>query len=444
MDVLHLIHQFPPETRGGSEAYVEAVAARQRARGVEAAVLAGSLEWRARVEIDPGEWNGIPVHRLHRDDFCLEHHAKNWHPVVGTAFADFLRRERPSLVHVHHWLRLTADLAAIAARLGVPSVVTLHDCWTSCPRIFRRRPGDPACSRELSPENCSGCVPRFGHERADEIDEAISLHRDGFASELSIARRVLVASPVTADLLSRTTGLSRDRYTVLPFGRDRRFKESRGPSEPADPLRFAYWGVVAPHKGIDVLLDAAGRLASRFPGRFRLDVLGDFESEECEKRVRAAASGLPVAVHGPFDSADLLGAAPHCGVFPSVCFETYGIAVDECFELGLPCIVSDLGALPARAHGAGIVVPAGDAEALAAAMGSLIEDEGLRQRLSRSIPAPPPTLDEHVDRLEAIYREAVQAKEPFAEPISADRRLALMLRQRESALARIAPEGPRG
>ncbi len=43
MDVLHIIHQFPPESRGGSESYLFDVAQRQRARGLDVAVLS---EWR--------------------------------------------------------------------------------------------------------------------------------------------------------------------------------------------------------------------------------------------------------------------------------------------------------------------------------------------------------------------------------------------------------------
>ena len=42
MDVLHVIHQFPPESRGGSESYAFDVAQRQRARGLEVAVFTGT------------------------------------------------------------------------------------------------------------------------------------------------------------------------------------------------------------------------------------------------------------------------------------------------------------------------------------------------------------------------------------------------------------------
>ena len=116
MDVLHIIHQFPPESRGGSESYLFDVAQRQRARGLDVAVLSGSKHCRERVLVEPDLVEGLPVHRLHRDDLYFDHHAKMWHPQVEATFAELLQQWRPKLVHVHHWVRLTCNLVEICAR----------------------------------------------------------------------------------------------------------------------------------------------------------------------------------------------------------------------------------------------------------------------------------------------------------------------------------------
>jgi glycosyltransferase involved in cell wall biosynthesis len=163
MDVLHVIHQFPPESRGGSESYVFDLAQRQRARGRDVHVLSGSKIWRNDVTLDDEVVEGLPVHRLHRDDLYFDHHAKMWHPEVERTFAGLLQQWRPALVHVHHWVRLTCNLVELCWQHRVPAVVTLHDYYTSCPRAFRRRPGDDACKRVLSVASCGDCVPRYGH-----------------------------------------------------------------------------------------------------------------------------------------------------------------------------------------------------------------------------------------------------------------------------------------
>lgn len=448
MDVMHVIHQFAPETRGGSESYVLGVAQRQRARGVDAQVLTGSLQWRERVEVETGEVDGLPVHRLHRNDYWFDHWAKGWQPEVERVFGELLQQWRPRLLHVHHWVRLTNNLVEVAALHGIPAVVTLHDYSTSCPRAFRRRRDDMACQRELSAASCLDCVPRFGHEPDAEVAAGIEQYRDQARGELALARKVLVAVGSTADLLATTTGVPRQRYEVVPFGYAPRFPGQPKLPAPAEgeTFRFAFWGGVGRHKGVDVLVKAMRLLAARAPGRAELHVLGDFESPAFGEELRAAAAGLPVTFHGAFGPAELRAVAPHVGVFPSTCIETYGIVLDECFELGLPCIVSDLGAIDARAGTAGLHVPAGRAAELATAMLRLCTEDGLWQRLAGGVPGLPPSLDAHVDELARIYEAARSevAPAPFAVPVSQQSRLWLLLRQRESALAKLAPGGPNG
>lgn len=444
-DVLHVVHQFPPESRGGSESYVLDVARRQQARGMQVRVLTGTKHWQEKVTLVADEVDGVPVQRLNRNDLYFDHHVKMWSPEVEWAFAAVLAEHRPALVHVHHWVRLTCNLVEICRRLGIPAVVTLHDYYTSCPRAFRRRAGDEACRRPLSAASCTDCVPRYGYESAAEIGAGIELYADHYRAELSLAAAVLVAVGSTADLLAATTGVPRDRYEVLPLGYRPRFAGL--PSLPAPaagtPLRFAFWGGVGRHKGVDVLLRAFRTLHGERPGRAALHVLGGGESEAFEGELRELAAGLPVTFHGAFDAALLHAAAPQVGVFPSTCIETFGLVLDECFELGLPCITSDLGALPERAGGAGLVARAGDAAGLAAAMRRFVDEPELWARLRAARPAASPDLDAHVAQLTAIYERARSAPpRPLAFPVvGPERRLRFLWQQRESALSKLVPPG---
>lgn len=448
MDVLHVIHQFPPESCGGSESYVADVAQRQRARGLHVEVLSGTKHWREKLALEHDTVDGLPVHRLHRDDLYFDHHAKMWHPEVEATIEELLRARRPKLVHVHHWVRLTCNLVEICTRLGIPAVVTLHDYYTSCPRAFRRRPDDEACRRELGAANCASCVPKHGYEHAAELAAGVELYRDHFRAELSAARAVLVAAGSTAALLAATTGAPRERYEVLPLGYRSRWP-GQGPlpaPEPGAPLRFAFWGGLGRHKGVDVLLRAFRELHAARPGRSELHVLGGPESEAFGAELRGLAEGLPVRFHGPFDAVQLRATAPHVGVFPSTCFETWGLVLDECFELGLPCVVSDLGALGERAGGAGLRARAGDPAALAAALRRFVDEPALWAELRARLPAPSPGLDAHVDALLAVYDRArtVPAPPPFAPAVTVRRRIAFLQMQRESAMTRaVGPHGPR-
>lgn len=443
MDVLHITHQFAPETRGGVESYVADVAAAQRRRGADVQVLSGSHEPWPRLGIETLRSKDLPVHRLHRDDLFFDLYTKNWHPGVEQAIGEFLDHHLPRVVHVHQWIRLTTNLVELAHARRIPTVVTLHDYYSSCPRAFRMRPGDSACTRPLSVESCVDCVPRYGHESREERAQGIELFADQFHAELTMAGAVLVAAEATADLLAATTRVPRQRFRILPLGYRPRFAgwTPLPPPEERGTFRFAYWGGVARHKGVTVLLDALRRLVeSGLPRPVELHVLGGFATPDFEQELRARAEGLPVRLHGAFETEQIPQVQPHVGVFPSTCLETFGIVLDECFELGLPCIVADHGALGSRAGGGGLRVRPGDVVELAAAMRRLLAEPGLWQELRHALPQGTPGIEEHCDALDEIYREAAAAGSNVAAGLPAARRVAFLVRQRESALARAEPQ----
>lgn len=443
MDVLHLTHQFAPETRGGVESYLADVVEAQHRAGVDVAVLTGSHRQWPQVGSEALRVGDVPVHRLHRDDRYFDLYSKAWHPGVEAHLREFLHRHRPRVVHVHQWIRLTSNLVEIVQQEGIAAVATLHDFYLSCPRAFRLRKDGEACQRPLSAASCRDCVPRYGHEQPAELDAGIALFRRQSRAELTMADAVLVGTAATRDLLAATLDLPRERFTVLSLGYRRRFPGMPPLPAPAGdgPLRFAFWGGVAPHKGLRVLVAAVRELhAGPLPRPFELHVLGGFASPAFEAELRAAATGLPIVFHGPFATADLRTVQPAVGVFPSVCLETFGIVLDECAELGLPCLVSDRGALADRAGRGGLVATAGDPAALAAAMRRFLVEPGLWATLRAGLGELPPDLPAHVADLAAIYtaaRAARAASGPSHGGVPAAERAAFLRLQAESALYRL-------
>ncbi|HYN44196.1 MAG TPA: glycosyltransferase, partial [Thermoanaerobaculia bacterium] len=125
MRVLHAVHGFAPEFRGGVEAYVEAVASAQRARGDDAFVLSGSDHGQAPARFSEEDVSGVPVFRLEG----LAPHTERLRdrPDGETLVRGLLGRLGPDVLHVHSWLRLVPNLVAVAAGTGIPVVATLHD-----------------------------------------------------------------------------------------------------------------------------------------------------------------------------------------------------------------------------------------------------------------------------------------------------------------------------
>jgi glycosyltransferase involved in cell wall biosynthesis len=75
----------------------------------------------------------------------------------------------------------------------------------------------------------------------------------------------------------------------------------------------------------------------------------------------------------------LFGEATVC-VTPSL-YEGFGLPAAEAMATGAPVVVTDGGALPEVVGNAGVVVPAGDAEALRIAIAALLDDPARRRCL---------------------------------------------------------------
>src|SRR5262245_29188165 len=127
MRILHVLHGFPPETRGGTERAVEALARAMQAQGHEVFVAAGSLRIAPAAKATAEDHGGFTVWRLLRDDQFHDSWLKTYAPALSRVFSKLLDELRPQVVHVHHWIRLTSDLVRRARAAGCTTAVTLHD-----------------------------------------------------------------------------------------------------------------------------------------------------------------------------------------------------------------------------------------------------------------------------------------------------------------------------
>jgi len=415
--------------------------AAQQAAGMDVCVLTGTSEIAPECDVSESEYSGVRVLRLRREDWFHDHYARSYHAGASQLIRDVFGRENPDVVHVHQWIRLSSDLVSIAHSMGIATVVTLHDVYTSCPRAFRLHRNEQPCFLELSPASCRECVPRFGTEPPAELDEGVALFKDQYRSELAMADRVLVAMEVTADLLSQATGLQRERYQQHDLPYLSRFAGAAAPEPASGSVRFGYWGSLSRHKGPQILLAAMPQVVERSSVPVELHLFGPAAPESFAEELRTLADGLPVTFHGLFEGADVAAAGLDVGVFPVTCFEAFGLGLAECFELGLPAIVSEIGALGERVGDAGLMVPPGDVEALVVAMLKLAEEDGQREALASHIPSLPPTPAAHVGELTGIYEAVVDEDRRDRVEISAERRTRFLGMQRESLAAALREHG---
>lgn len=434
MRILLALHGYPPELVGGTENGVQALARGLARAGHEVHVVSGTLACREcielsrEVDVDPESGATIRVVRVHRDDLYFDHWHKAAHPGVGAAFDALLAEIEPDVVHVHHWIRLTRDLVARAARAGVPAVVTLHDLWTTCLITFRVRAGEEEfCEAPLAASPCLACAgshpPRTPWVGAIEGRMRLEQHRADLLAELRLARAVLAPSAAHGREIESMLGLDPGALDVRPVPPGRDLDLPRRPPAPrqAGTLRLGTWGQLVPLKGVDLVLAALRRLPD--PRAVELVVAGGEPDAGYARRVREAAAGLRVRFEGAYGADELAEHAVSrvdAHVAGTRARESWGLVLDEALTLGLPCILPRAGAFPERVEGgawASFYEP-GDADDLARAIGELVREPERLDRMAAALPARDAvahTLERALRRTLAAYEDARSAGAPEIE-----------------------------
>ena len=212
---------------------------------------------------------------------------------------------------------------------------------------------------------------------------------------LRSVRLVVVTSRRTAATVVGY-GVHPDRLAVVEPGTDRSPLARGSTGGPRDIVQLLCVATLIPRKGHDVLLDALGTI-SGLPWRLTCVGSSTRHPETAARlcgRLRAQGWTGRVELTGEIDRATLSGHYDRADVFVLPTFhEGYGMAVAEALAHGVPVIGTASGAVPDLVgDGAGLVVPPGDRQALAAALARVIGDAQFRAELKRGAEAVRHTL----------------------------------------------------
>jgi glycosyltransferase involved in cell wall biosynthesis len=407
MKIVEVVHGFPPEVIGGTERHVQGITEGLRDRGHDLHVYSGSLEWMENFTVELLDRDGYELATVHRNDLYFDRWDKAYNPLVEENFRNYLSERKPDLIHVHHWVRLTSNLIAIAAEAGIPVVVTLHDLYVTCPRFFRMKDDGTLCDLPLSTENCLHSAERWLFQRDAEIRCALAFFKDEILNELKCATRLLAPSAHHAAAVRRHLGLGDIRIDVLPHGSLTQLKPAPGSPE-GSKVRIVYFSHLYPFKGAGLLIEAFQKMQHQNEAELHLfgaEVIPDFA-----KKLKTLAKGSDVTFHGAYVPKDLESFPMDLVVIPTLLSESYSFILDEAAGLRVPVLAADAGAIPERAGGSVQLFRTGDADDLASAMDRLVSDRSRLKTMRSAEPVKVLSLNEHLDRLEAVYREAASAE----------------------------------
>jgi glycosyltransferase involved in cell wall biosynthesis len=175
---------------------------------------------------------------------------------------------------------------------------------------------------------------------------------------------------------------------------------------PRDSVVCGIVGAMTAEKGVATLSEIGARIPDASRGRIRLVLLGGQSAgSQSVGGLTAFRAGFVDEIHAAMAGLDIL-------LHPSSA-EGLGTAVIDAMALGVPPIAFRVGGLPEliQDQRSGILVPAGDVGAFAAATDRLVRDEALRASLAAAGPgrAAEFSVDRMVRGTQAVY-DAVLAQ----------------------------------
>lgn len=408
MRVLHIVHQYPPDFIGGTELYTQALANEQVARGQTVAVFTPSISTATATE-NSASIQRVPLGARTPQAIFFSTFKQ---ATVSQAWRATLDQFKPDLVHVQHLRGLRVSMLDDLHLRKIPYVITLHDYYYACANAMLLTNYDHTiCNGPRGWINCGHCaLARAGHDRLAVLSPGLApllAYRQARLRRVLVQAQALIApTEFVRDQYQRQLKLSADHVRVIRHGIEVPTDLTATQRSDHLPLRLAYIGGLAPHKGLQVLIDAMNQL----PETARLVIYGDVTAQpDYVAQLKQRARHPHIEFLGALPHSELYSALKQIDlvVVPSIWYETSALIVQEAQAARVPVLASDIGALrETTLNGGGQVFPFGDAAVLRDKLQHLIDFPAELEQLRKNL-KPVRTLQAHAADIEALYREII-------------------------------------
>jgi glycosyltransferase involved in cell wall biosynthesis len=412
MDIIYAIHQFYPDSFSGTERFLLQLASSIRRSGHHPRVLTYSLgdiqatRMVGKLMVKEYDYHGIAVTAVRHRKVPIDVNTSLQDPSILSFAGEYLGRNRCDLLHIAHPMRL-APVAAAAAQLSIPYVVTLTDFWVICPKVNLRTSFDTLCVGPEGGETCARLCPEL---HPDFVKSRLECSRELLAG----AQYVVAPSRFLAAIFKRE--LPDLQVSIIPHGlRLGAFNSNRRTYNDTSRLIFAYCGGLAPNKGVHILLQAFRSLVS---ANVELRVYGaaSEHQEDYERLLRdIAATDKRITLFGRYDESDIneILQSVDVVIIPSLCYESHSFTLHEALASNVPIIGSDVGSLNEKiaGAGAGFTFRMGDQEDLESKLAFIADNPAILNEIKRAMETVVlPLAEEEAYLYERIYQSAVSRR----------------------------------
>ncbi|MEJ5248970.1 MAG: glycosyltransferase family 4 protein [Caldilinea sp.] len=412
MKVLHLVHQYPPEFVGGVELYTQALAQAISRRGWQSAVFHRSYSGKEALRIE--QQDAVTLFRASAGAFSPSlRFLSTWRqPDIFNFWKTAVKQFRPDVVHVQHLMGLPVALLEHLNRVGIPYLVTLHDYWWICANAnLLTNYSHVSCDGPRGHFNCTHCaVARTGKRSAwagAPLLWGLLVDRNRRLKKLLRQAAVLLTPSDFVRRWHSEHGIPDRQLRTVKLGipsPDATLLQRR-PKQ--DELALLYVGGLAPNKGVHILLEAFRNVK----GNLRLSIVGDLSSHPHYTQLLRQMADTRVTFLGRLSRQEVWRAMADADAVavPSLWHETFCLVAHEALAVGTPVLASAMGALPEAIQDGvnGLLLPAGDVRAWSDALQRLVDHpQTLEAMRSQSVDFS--SFEQHVDRIESIYREILE------------------------------------
>ena len=336
-------------------------------------------------------------------------------PPITSAFESLLDQLRPDVVHFHNLHNLGATLIDRVAARGIPAHFTTHNYWLICPRAYLMDATGAICAGPGDGSRCAQCVGSHhvaGYER--RLASIRASAERGLTRILAVSdavKHALVGAGYSAEAIDVVRqAMPHDAEIWARTGRD------RAPGRVGERLTVGFLGSALPHKGPQLLVQAAQRMH----GDVDVRIFGEIPPAFARTLERMDRTGR-VSLEGAFAASEIgaLLEGIDVVVLPSMWWDCAPLAAAECLAARTPLVVPRLGGLPEAIRDGidGLTFEGLDAGDLARVLDRLVSEPGLLERLQAGIEEPR-AFSAYVDELEARYENREAAPVTITRPPS--------------------------
>jgi glycosyltransferase involved in cell wall biosynthesis len=392
MRILHVVTAFPRTPDDVITPWLVELLRRLRAAGHEVEVFTSAYRGGGNREFD-----GLTIHRF-------RYFPAAWEDLThDQAVPERLKRGR------RYWLAVPCYL--LGGMLGIWRLCrrrkydVIHVHW-AMPHALFGWVGRAACGARL--------VTTFYGVELRWVKSKMPWLRGFLARAARSSRQVVAISQYTATEIRELADVP---ITVIPYG------VAAAPSTaatPPAPFTILFVGRLVARKGVPTLIEAARRLAATLP--IRVVIVGEGpERPALDAEVAHAGLAGVVEFRGRVPFEDLARTYQQAGalVLPAVVdargdTEGLGVVLLEAMSYGKPVVASDIGGITdiVTHDQTGLLVPPGDATALAAALERLARNPEDARRLGEAgyrLVRDRFSWESIVVRWTEVYREAVRS-----------------------------------